>query len=154
MIFDSFNHDGVLQGGGAHLHAARFADAGMWDVAIAGNFVRGIDDDDSLEGIVSKDAGNLSQHRGLADTRLAEQQYAFAAEYEVFDDTDCAVHCPADAQRQADYLAGAVAYGGDTVEVCALDACAVVLAERADFPYHIVNLGFGNLLMGTRQGFR
>ena len=48
VVLDGLNHDGVLEVGGSHLHAAGVADGGMGDVAVAGYFVGGIDDDDAL----------------------------------------------------------------------------------------------------------
>ena len=73
VVLDCLYHHGVLEGRGADLHAARPADAGMWDVAVSGYLVGGVHDDDALEGVVGKNARNLAQHSGLAHAGLAEQ---------------------------------------------------------------------------------
>ena len=48
VIFDGFDHDFMLQGGRCDLHAAGAADGWVGDVAVAGDFVAGIDDDDAF----------------------------------------------------------------------------------------------------------
>ena len=115
----------------------------MGDVAVAADFVRGVDDDDALVRVVGEDAGDFAQHGRLADARAAEEEDALAAEDEVFDDADRAVDGAADAAGEADDLAAAVADAGDAVER-ALDAGAVVVAELADVVDHELDVVFGD----------
>ena len=74
VVLDRLDHDLVLQGRGADLHPPGLADGRMRDVAVAGDLVRGVDDDDALAEVVGEDAGGLAQHRRLADAGPAHDQ--------------------------------------------------------------------------------
>ena len=130
VVFDRFDHHGVLQRRIGDLHAPREADAGMRNVAVAGDFVRGVDDDDALA-IFGKHARALAQHRRLADARAAEQTDRLPAAQHVEQDVDRAVNRAPDAARKTDDLAGAVANRADAVQRL-LDAGAIIGAERRD----------------------
>ena len=69
VVLDRLDHHLVLERGRAHLHPAGLADRGVRDVAVAGDLVRGVDDDDALAEVVGQDAGRLAEHRRLADAR-------------------------------------------------------------------------------------
>lgn len=97
VVFDGFDHDGVLKGGRGHLHPAGAADRRVRDVAISGYFVGRVDDDHTLSGIVGKHAGDLTEHGGLADAGPAKEEDALATGDEVFDDTNGAVDRAANA---------------------------------------------------------
>ena len=131
VVFDGFDHDGVLREWGGDLHAAGAADGGVWDVAVAADFVGGIDDDDALVRVIGEDAGDFAKHGCFADAGLAQEEDALAPEDEVFDDADGAVDGAADAAGEAHDLASPVADAADAVEG-ALDAGAVVIAEVTD----------------------
>ena len=77
MIFDGFDHHRVLQRRIGDLHAPREADSRMWNIRIAGNFIRRIDDHDALT-IFGQDACAFAQHRRFTDTGSTEQTYRFA----------------------------------------------------------------------------
>ncbi len=68
VVLDRLDHHGVLQRGISDLHAPCETDAGMRDVAVAGDFVRGVDDDDAFA-LFREHARALAQHRRLADAR-------------------------------------------------------------------------------------
>jgi hypothetical protein len=53
VVLDRFDHNGVLQRRSWHLHAARVANARVRDIAIAGDLVGSIDNNDTLLEIVS-----------------------------------------------------------------------------------------------------
>ena len=91
------------------LHAAGAADGWVGDVAVAGDLVAGIDDDDPF--FVAEDAGGFAQEGGLADAGPAEQEQAAAAHDDVLNDVDDAVDGAADAAGEADDGALAIADG-------------------------------------------
>ena len=118
--------------GRAHLHAPRAADARVRDVAVAGDLVGGVHDDDPLVEVVRQHARRLAQHRRLADARPAHDEHRLARTRRGRSiDLDGAEDRAPDAAGEADDLAAPVADGRDAVQR-ALDAGAVVLAERAD----------------------
>ena len=94
----------------------------------------------------ARHAGGLAQHRRLADARPTHDQDRLPGLDEVVDDLDRAVDRPADAARQADDLAAAVADGADPVER-PLDAGPVVVAERADVLDDEGDVGVGDLAL-------
>ena len=69
VVLDRLDHHLVLERRRAHLHPAGLADGRVRDVAVAGDLVGGVDDDDALAQVVGQDAGGLAQHRRLADAR-------------------------------------------------------------------------------------
>ena len=114
-----------------HLHPPRAADRRVRDVAVAADLVRGVDDHHPLAQVVGQHARRLAQQRRLADARAAHHQDAAARLDDVANDRDRAEHGAADAAGDADDAALAIADGRDAVQR-ALDARAVVVAERAD----------------------
>ena len=109
MVFDGFDHDFVLQGGRCHLHAAGAADGRVGDVAVAGDLVAGIDDDDPF--FFAEDARGFAQQGCLADAGPAQQQKAAAAHDDIVNDVDDTVDGAADATGEADDDAFAIADG-------------------------------------------
>src|SRR5215204_5583938 len=103
----------------------------MGHIAVAADFVGGIDDDDALVRVVREHAGNFAEHGCLADAGLAEEEDALATQDQVFDDPDGSVDGAADTAGEADDLPAAVADAADAMER-ALDARAVVIAEISD----------------------
>ena len=103
----------------------------MRDVAVAGDLVGGIDDHDALAQFVGEDTGDFTQHGGLADAGLAEQEQAGAGFDEIADYLDSPVDGPASPAGEADDLAAAIAKGGYAVE-CVFDSGAIIVAEGAD----------------------
>ena len=146
VVLDRLDHHRVLLVGRAHLHAPRAADARVRDVAVAGDLVGRVDDDDALVELVGQHARGLAQHRRLADARPAHDQDALARLDQVLDDLDRAEHGAADAAGQADDLAAAIADGADAVQR-ALDAGAVVVAERADVVDDVLDVLLGHLAL-------
>src|SRR5690606_23152670 len=113
-----------------YLHAAGTADGRMRYIAVAADLVGGIDDHHPLAELVRQHPGDLPQAGRLADPGRAEQQQALAAFDLVADLVDGAEHRPADAQRQPDDLALAVADRRDAVQG-APDARPAVAADIA-----------------------
>jgi hypothetical protein len=105
VIFDGLDHHRVLQRRVGDLHAPSHADARMRDVAVAGDFVRCIDDHDALA-LFGKNARALAQHRRLTDAGLAEQTNRRPAAQHVEQNVDRSVHRAADAAGEPDDLAG------------------------------------------------
>ena len=103
----------------------------MRDIAVAGDLVGGVHDDDPLAQVVREHARGLAQHRGLADAGATHDQDRLPGLDEVRDDLDGAVHGPADAAGQPDDLAAAVADRADAMER-PLDPRAVVVPEQPD----------------------
>jgi hypothetical protein len=131
MVFDGFDHDRVLHRRGRDLHAARATDRRVWDISVAADFVRGIDDDDALIRVIGEHARNFAQHGRLADAGPAEEQNALPPKHQVFDDTDGAIDRTADAAREPHDFPAAVADARDAVER-AFDPGAVIVTEIPD----------------------
>jgi hypothetical protein len=144
VVLDRLDHHLVLQRRRPDLHPARLADGRVRDVAVAGDLVRGVDDDHALAEVVGQDARRLAEHGGLADARPAHDEDRLPALDEVADDLDRPEHRPADAQRQPDDLAIPVPDRRDAVER-PLDARAVVVAERPDVVDDVLDVALGDL---------
>ncbi len=144
VVLDRLDHHVVLLRRRADLHAARVADPGVRDVAVAGDLVRGVHHHDALAEIVGEHPGHLAQHGGLAHSGPAEEQDAAAALDHVADDVDGPEDRATDAAGQAHHLAGAVADGADAMEG-PLDPGAVVVAEDADVVHDVPDVGLGDL---------
>jgi len=86
VVFHCFNHHGVLHIGCRHLHPSRMSDGRVGDVAVAGNFIRSIDNNDTLMKIICQYPGNFAQHRGFTYAGPAQQQDTFSGFHQVFDD--------------------------------------------------------------------
>src|SRR5262249_61611248 len=83
------------------------------DVAVAPYFVRGVHDHNPLALLVSQQSRTLAKHRGLADARSSEEQYALTTFDDVAEDLGRPGDRTADPARQTDYAAAAVADGRD-----------------------------------------
>src|SRR5450756_2613041 len=108
----------------------------MRDIAVAGDLVRGVDDNHALVEIVRHKARDLPQHRRLADARPAEEKHALLGAHKVLDDADRPEAGAANAAGQPDDAALAVADAGDAVELT-LGAGAVVARKLADAGEHV-----------------
>src|SRR6266853_6167669 len=128
VVLDRLDHHGVLQCWCTNLHAPRAPDPRVGDVPIAANFIRRIDDDDSLFHLVGKHTGALAQHGRLAYARPPEQEDALSANHHVLDDVDRPRDGPANAAGHTDDLAAAVTDGGYAMQR-PLDASAVVITK-------------------------
>ena len=144
VVLHRLDHHRMLQRRRAHLHATRAPDAWMRYVAVSGDLVRGVDDDDALAHLVAEHARTLAQHRGLADARRAEQQDGLAADHDVLDDVDGSGDGAAHAARETDDLTLAIADGADAVQR-PLDAGAVVVSEVADVLRHVLDVGVSDV---------
>ncbi len=131
VVLDRFDHDGMLQGGGADLHPPRAADPGVRNVTVATDLVGGVDDDHPLLHLIGEHAGALAEHRRLPNSRAAEQEDALSADDHILDNVDRPGDGPTHAAGQADNLATAVADRGNAVER-PLDAGPVVVTEGAN----------------------
>jgi hypothetical protein len=129
----------------------RAPDAWVRDVAVAGDLVRGVDDQHPLAQLVGQHARSLAQHGGLAHAGPAEHQHALARLKQVADDRDRPMHSAAHSAGQADHLATPVADGRDPVQR-ARDAGAVVFAERTDPVNHVVEIILSNLVVALDKG--
>src|SRR3989304_5440734 len=70
---------------------------GGGDVAVAGDLVRSVHDDDAPVHLVRQVAGDFAQHRRLANAWAAQEEHALPIAHQVFDDADGAKHGAADA---------------------------------------------------------
>ena len=131
MVLDRLDHDRVLERRSLDLHPARAADAGVRDVAVAGDLIRGVHDDHALGEVVGEDTRHLAEERRLPDAGPAEEQDAPPCLDDVADDLHRPVHRAADTDRETDDLPCPVAERADAMER-PLDAGAVVAAELAD----------------------
>ena len=146
VVLHGLDHHRVLQRRRRHLHSPCAADAGVRDVAIACDLVRGVNDHDSLRQIVGENARHLAQHRRLSHTRPAEEEDAPSRLDDVADDLDGAVNGSADAERQSDDLSGTVPQRADAVQG-SLDTGTIVAPELADMRDHICEVLGGHLAL-------
>mmetsp|Transcript_2519 Transcript_2519/g.5651 ORF Transcript_2519/g.5651 Transcript_2519/m.5651 type:complete len:500 (+) Transcript_2519:372-1871(+) len=130
VILHRLDHHAVLLARVRHLHAARAADGGVRDVAVAADLVGRVDDHHALAQLVRQHPGHLADHRGLAHARPAQEQDGLRGPQQVRHHVDVARHGAPHAARQPHDLAPAVADARDAVQR-ALDAGAVVAAELA-----------------------
>src|SRR3990172_9237635 len=125
VVLHRLYHHLVLEGGRGYLHAPGAADPRVGDVAVAGDLVRGVHDNDAAVHLVRQVAGDLAQHRRFAHARAAQEKHALTVAHQVFDDADGAEHGAADAARNPDDAPLPVPDAGDAVER-ALYAGAVI----------------------------
>ncbi len=149
VVLDRLDHHLVLQARRPDLHPPGLSDRRMRDVSVAGDLVRGVDDDDPLALLVGEHAGGLPEHGGLADARATHDQDRLPGLDVVRDDLDRAVDRAPDAAGQPDDLAVAVADRRDPVEG-ALDARAVVVAERPDVLDDVGDVAVADLAIEQR----
>ena len=147
VVLDRLDHDGVLVIGFDDLHPAGAADGRVRDVAVAGDLVGGVHNDDALFELVGQHPRHFAQLGGLAASGLAQHQDGLAGLDHVPDNINGPVNGPPDAASQADDAALTIADGRDAVQ-STLDAGPIVLAERADARGHEVNV-----LGGDRRVF-
>ena len=152
VVFDRFDHHGVLQVRLDDLHPAGASNRRVRDVAVAGDLVGRVHNDDALLELVGQNAGDFAQLGRLAASGPAQHQNGLAGLDNVSDNINRAVDGPADAAGQADDAALPVPNGGDPVQG-ALDAGPVVFAEHADAGGHIVNVlgGHGNAFLQPKR---
>ena len=144
MVLDALDHHVVLQAGVGNLHATCAPDRGVRDIAVAGNFVRRIDDHDALASLVGQNTGGLAEDRGLANAGSAQYQHALAGADQVFDQPDRPINGTTDPASQPHGFAGAVSQHGYPVE-SAFDPSPVVVAKMSNMIYDVSNLIVGNL---------
>jgi hypothetical protein len=131
VIFDGFDHDRMLHFGLGHLHSPGAANSGVGNVAVAGDFIRRIDDYDSLLQVIGEDSGRLTQQRGLANARPSHQEDTLARFHEIPNYVDGAVDGAAYPAGQTDDLANPIAHRRNSVKG-SLDSGSVVAGESAD----------------------
>jgi hypothetical protein len=111
------------------LHAAAGPDTRVWDVAIAGNFVRSVDDDDPLVEFNGKNARTFAEKRCLANSRPAQQQQTLSRINHVTQHVDGAVYGAAHPARQSDNLISPIAKRGNTMQ-STFDTRTVIFGKR------------------------
>lgn len=152
VVLDTLDHHVMLQAGVGDLHATCPSNSGVWDIAIAGNFVRRVDNYDTLVGLVGQDACCLAQDRGLANTGPAQYQHALAGANQVFDQPHRPVDSTANPARQAHGFTGAVSQHRYSVEG-AFDSSPVIVAKMSNMVDNVINLIVGDLDFTQRNLF-
>jgi len=145
MIFHRLDHYLVLHARVGYLHSAGMPDAGVGNIAIAGYFIGGSDNDDALSVVIRQDAGNLPQHGRLAYPRLAQQQDAFPWLNEVLDYIHRTKNSPAYPASQADYASAPAAHGRDAMKR-ALQSGAIISGKLANARDDVIYIGLIHLL--------
>src|SRR5690242_1422030 len=140
MVFDRFDHYIVLQVGTGDLHAAGVADSGMRNIAISGDFVAGINDNNPFVQIVSQYPGGLAQQGGFTNTGFTNQQDTLAAFHQILNYTDSAIDRPADPAGQANRFPGSVTDDRDTVQ-SAFDPGPVIASKSANILNDMLDVG-------------
>jgi bacillithiol system protein YtxJ len=139
VVLDRFDHHSVLKVRTRNLHSAAGSDARMRNVAVAADFVRGIDNDHPLYQLGREYACAFPQERRLADAGPAQQQQAFSGFDHVTQDIDSTEYGPADAARQTDNDLAPVTDCGYAMQR-AFNACAIVLRESANTVSDIIDV--------------
>ena len=80
MVFHCLNHHAMLLRRRGNLHPPRPSDGRMGHVAVASDFVGGVNDDDPLLRFHRQHPRSLAEHGGLADARPSQQQNVLAGE--------------------------------------------------------------------------
>ena len=144
VVLDSLDHHEVLSLWRAHLHASCLADCRMWNVAVTGNLVRGVDYHDALAELRGEDAGRLAEHGGLTNAGATHDQDRSARLDVITEDFNRAEDRAANAAGEANDSIGAITNRGDAMEG-ALDAGAIITAKATDARDHPVQVFFGDL---------
>jgi hypothetical protein len=159
VVFHSLDHDSVLKGGSGHLHPSGVANGGVGNVTVTGNLIGGIDNDNAPIKVIGQDAGNLTQHGGLAHTGASQKHNALARLNQVFDDLYGTEDGPTDAAGKPNDATFAVTDGGNTVQ-SPLDSRPIVIAKAADAGDYIVDVRLVDFLVSQlylptgKAGFR
>ena len=147
MIFDGFDHDGVLKVRPRNLHPAAGSDSRMRDIAITANLIRCVHDDDSFDQFGGKHTRALPKKRGFPHARPAQQKQALSGLDHIAKNVDGSKYRSAHAARQSNDDLAAVPDSRYAVQR-AFDAGAVILRERADAVSHIVEIFAGDRRIG------
>src|SRR5579884_1799833 len=145
MVFYRLNHYSVLLCRTRDLHTTSATNAGMGNIAIASDLVRGIYDHHTLIGLVSQDASNFAQESRFAHTGATKNQDRLALFHNVTDQGNTAKYRTPNTARQADDLAFAVAHRADTVQ-SPFDTSAIIVAKFADTLNHVFKVSVGHRL--------
>src|SRR5581483_7237782 len=105
MVFYRFNHYSVLLRRTRYLHTTCPTNAGMRNISIASDLVRGIDYHHALVRLIRQDAGYLTQEGCLAHTRATQNQDRLALFHDITDQGNTAKYRSPNTARQADDLA-------------------------------------------------
>jgi len=144
VIFYPFDHYLVLQGWRTNLHAPGASHSGMGHIAIAANFIGGIDDDHALA--LCQQAGCLAQHGGLAYSGASQDKQAFTTLDQIFDDIRSAVYSSSYPAGETYNSPPAVADSGDTVK-CPFQTSPVIGIEHADPLDYIIDILSGDFCL-------
>jgi len=143
MVLDRFDHHLVLERCGWNLHPSGGADARVRNVAIAGDFIAGVDDHNTLSDFIGEDAGHFAEFGGLTDAWTTQQQDRLPGANDIVDDVDGAFEGAADAAGETDHLVVAVSHTRDAMER-SLDSGSVVTAKIANLPNHELDVVLGD----------
>jgi len=146
MVLDRLDHNGVLFGRSRDLHPPGRPDGRMGDIAVPGDLIGGVDDDDALVHFIGEHARHLPQHGRLAHTGPAKEEDAFAGLDDVFNSRDGAVNGTTDAAGEADNAASAVTDARYAVKG-PLDAGPVVFPEITDPVDDVLDVDVGDLVV-------
>lgn len=139
VVFHRLNHDSVLHGRGCDLHPAGVTDGGVGDVAITGNLVGGIDNNNTLLKIVGENTCYLTKHGRLTHSWTPQKQNALPCPDQVFNNPDCAEDSPSHTAGEPDNLPFAVADSRNAVKGAG-DTRPVIPAEAPHVGGDVLNV--------------
>ena len=116
VILDGLDHHGMLLAGMRHLHAPGPADGRVGDVAISGDLVRCIDDDDPPTSLIREQASGLPQERRLSYSGPAYQKCTAPGLDDITKNLHRPVHRSADATGEADDVGVPISDRRDAVQ--------------------------------------
>ena len=125
VILDSLDHYGVLQVRPWHLHAAACSNTRMRNVTVAGNLVRGIDDDHAFLQFGRKNSGAFAKQCCFADAGPPQKKNALSGFDHIPQNIDGSVHRAANATGQPDNNVPTITDTGNTMK-CSLNSRAIV----------------------------
>ena len=111
VVFNGFNHDGMLKLRSLYLHPACASDGWMRDVAIASDFVGCIHDDHSAAKLIGDDTCSLPKLGGFTNAWATKEEDGLSAFDDIPDDVNRSVDTSANAARQANDFILAVSNG-------------------------------------------
>ena len=136
MVLHRLHHDAVLEAGGGHLHATRAPDAGVGNVTVSRDLVRGVHYDHAPPRF-REHPRDFAQHGRFSHAWAAQQEDAATRMHEIIDHLHRPIDGPSHSHRQPHYVAVAVADTRDAMQR-AVDSGAVVVAELAQLRNHCV----------------
>jgi hypothetical protein len=78
MVFNTLDHYFVLEAGVCDLHSPRTTNRWVWDITVAGDFVRCVDNNNPFASFIGKNPCGFTEDCGFTNTGSTQNQNALA----------------------------------------------------------------------------